>query len=61
VGWVLFYLYVPETRNVSLEQIELNLLNGVKTRYIGNHFEQKENTLRSSNLATNYEDLREFL
>jgi len=37
------------------------LLNGVKTRYIGNHFEQKENTLRSSNLATNYEDLREFL
>jgi MFS family permease len=58
VGWVLFYLYVPETRNVSLEQIEMNLLSGIKTRNIGNHFEQKKYSSSSSHLATNYENLQ---
>jgi MFS family permease len=35
IGWILFYTYVPETRGVSLEKLELNLLAGVKTRYLG--------------------------
>jgi SP family galactose:H+ symporter-like MFS transporter len=35
IGWILFYRYVPETRHISLEKIELNLLAGIKTRYLG--------------------------
>lgn len=35
IGWILFYAYVPETKNISLEKIELNLLAGTKTRYLG--------------------------
>lgn len=35
IGWLLFYFYVPETKNISLERIELNALAGTKTRYLG--------------------------
>lgn len=35
IAWLYFYFYVPETKNVSLEQIELNLLDGKNTRELG--------------------------
>jgi SP family galactose:H+ symporter-like MFS transporter len=35
VGLVVFYLFVPETGNVSLEVIETNILDNVKSRDLG--------------------------
>lgn len=35
IGWIVFYFYVPETRNISLEKIETDLRAGIKTRYLG--------------------------
>ncbi len=35
LGWILFYYFVPETKNVTLENIELNLLQGRKLRDLG--------------------------
>jgi MFS family permease len=35
VGFVVFYLFVPETGNVSLEVIETNILDNVKSRNLG--------------------------
>jgi SP family galactose:H+ symporter-like MFS transporter len=35
LGWILFYYFIPETKNVSLERIELNLLKGRKCRDLG--------------------------
>lgn len=36
IGWLLFFLFVPETKNISLEKIELNILAGAKLRDLGN-------------------------
>jgi hypothetical protein len=38
VGWIVFYLYVPETKNVSLEVIETNILDNVRSRDLGKQF-----------------------
>ena len=38
IGWIVFYLYIPETKQVSLETIEKNILNNVKMRNLGNQF-----------------------
>jgi SP family galactose:H+ symporter-like MFS transporter len=35
VGFIVFYLYVPETKNVSLEVIETNILDNVRSRDLG--------------------------
>lgn len=35
VGWIVFYRYVPETKNVSLEVIEKNILDNVRSRELG--------------------------
>ncbi len=35
IGLYVFWCYIPETRGVSLERIELNLLNGIRLRNIG--------------------------
>ena len=35
VGWILFYLFVPETKGVLLETIEENIVAGVPLRHIG--------------------------
>lgn len=37
VGLVFVYRVVPETKNVSLEQIEMNLRNGLPSRELGQH------------------------
>lgn len=36
LGWLIFYFYIPETKQVSLEVIEKNILNNVKARELGN-------------------------
>ncbi len=38
LGWMLFYFYVPETRNISLEKIELDLRAGIKMRNLGGEY-----------------------
>lgn len=35
IAWLYFYAYVPETKGVSLEQIEENLASGCKSRELG--------------------------
>lgn len=35
IGWLLFYYFVPETKHVSLEKIEMNVLAGKSLRDIG--------------------------
>ena len=35
IGLYIFWRYIPETQGVSLERIELNLLNGLRLRNIG--------------------------
>ena len=35
VGLLIAYFFIPETKGVSLEQIEANLYNNKPTRYIG--------------------------
>lgn len=35
IGWIVFYLYVPETKNVSLEVIESNILDNYRARDLG--------------------------
>ncbi len=35
LGWILFYLYVPETKDVSLETMEMNLISGTRLRDLG--------------------------
>ncbi len=35
VGWILFFFFVPETKNVSLENIELNILENKRLRRLG--------------------------
>ena len=35
IGWVVFFLYVPETKTISLENIEINILENKKLRCIG--------------------------
>ena len=35
LGVFFVYLFVPETKNISLEKIELNLKNGVKLKHLG--------------------------
>jgi MFS transporter, SP family, galactose:H+ symporter len=37
IGWFIFYIFVPETQDITLEKIESNLLSGIKLRYLGNH------------------------
>lgn len=37
VAFLLVYLLVPETRGVTLEQIETNLYAGKSTRHLGDH------------------------
>lgn len=35
IAWLYFYFFLPETKNISLEQIEKNLFAGNKTRDLG--------------------------
>ena len=35
VGWAVFYFWVPETRGVSLEDVERNLIAGKPLRHLG--------------------------
>lgn len=35
IGWIAFFLYVPNTKNISLENIEFNMLQNQKLRWIG--------------------------
>ena len=36
IAWLVFYYYIPETKNTTLEQIERNVLNNVRARDLGN-------------------------
>ena len=36
IGWLVFKYYIPETKGVTLEQIENNVINNVKARALGN-------------------------
>ena len=35
VGVILLALYVPETKDIPLEELEMNLKDGVKLRHLG--------------------------
>lgn len=35
IGFIIFYFYIPETRKVSLEKIEINILKNKKLRLLG--------------------------
>jgi SP family galactose:H+ symporter-like MFS transporter len=39
IGMIMFYLYVPETKGVSLEMIEANILENVRARDLGKQLE----------------------
>lgn len=41
LGWLVFYLYVPETKNVSLEVIESNILDNIRSRDLGKQLASK--------------------